>query len=416
VGGEEAPFRQLDRHGKGGYNRCADLRAKGVVMGRTGTSRRTFLRSVALAGLGAALKDLLHPSPLATVLAGAPQQTGIVATPTDALRLRAGPGTEYATLAIVPRGEPLPVLARNGAGNWIEVRYGDRVGWVAAWFTTIAGDLFSAPVVESVAPAALTGPVAIPSDVLILRAGPGTGYAVLGRVPAGAALPVQGRSTDGAWLYVEHTGRRGWIAAWLCTLSGDLAGVPLLTAEGLPLDAPMVVASVAAPPIVSRAEWGARAVSAGYIPHTPQRITIHMDGAYFERDPIQRMQTLQAWSIDVRGWVDIPYHYVVDRDGVIYEGRPVQFVGDTGTNYDPSGHISIAAMGDFDIQAPSRAQIEAIIALAAWLSATYGVPPALIQGHRDYAYTTCPGEYFYFDYVQNGAIRRAVEERLRGGG
>lgn len=354
--------------------------------------------------------------PLATALAGVPQQEGIIATPTDALRLRAGPGTEYATLAIVPRGDPLPVLARNEAGNWIKVRYRDQVGWVAAWFTTIAGDLLSVPVGENSAPAALAAVTAIPSDVLILRAGPGTGYAALGRVPAGAALPVQGRSADSAWLYVEHAGRRGWVAAWLCALSGDPASVPLLTAEGLPAGVPPVIAvSVAAPPIVPRAAWGARPVSEGYILHTPQRITIHMDGAYFERDPIQRMQTLQAWSIDVRGWIDIPYHYVVDRDGVIYEGRPVQYVGDTGTNYDPSGHISIAAMGDFDVQAPSRAQIEAIIALAAWLSATYGIPPALIQGHRDYAYTTCPGEYFYFDYVQNGAIRRAVEERLQGG-
>ncbi len=352
--------------------------------------------------------------PLATALASAPQQEGIVATPNEALRLRAGPGTAYATLAIVPRGEPLPVLARNEAGNWIKVRYRDQIGWVAAWFTTVAGDLLSVPVEgASASPSAV---VAIPSDVLMLRSGPGTGYRALGRVPAGAALPVLGRSADGAWFHVEHAGRRGWVAAWLCAVRGDGASVPLLNAEGLPLEGvPAVTALVAAPPMVPRAAWGARPVSEGYIPHTPQRITLHMDGAYFERDPIQRMQTLQSWAIDTRGWVDIPYHYVVDREGVIYEGRPVQFVGDTGTNYDPSGHISIAAMGDFDLQAPSRAQVEAIVALAAWLSATYHIPPALIQGHRDYAYTTCPGEYFYFDYVQNGAIRRAVEERLRGG-
>lgn len=369
---------------------------------------------MSIRALRLAISILIALLPLATALASAPQQEGVIATPSEALRLRAGPGTEYATLTIVPAGTPLPVLARNEAGNWIKVRYQQRVGWVAAWFATISGDLLGVPVEGmSAAPSAVT---AIPSDVLMLRSGPGTGYRVLGRVAAGVALPVQGRSADGAWLYVEHAGRRGWVAAWLCAISGDVASVPLLNAEGLPLDSmPTVAVAVAAPPIVPRAAWGARPVSEGYIPHTPQRITIHMDGAYFERDPIRRMQTLQSWAIDTRGWVDIPYHYVVDRDGVIYEGRPVQFVGDTGTNYDPTGHISIAAMGDFDIQAPSQAQVEAIVALAAWLSATYHIPPALIQGHRDYAYTTCPGEYFYFDYVQNGFIRRAVEERLRGG-
>lgn len=369
--------------------------------------------------IAALILIVLLLTPLAGALAAPPQQSAVTATTLDALRLRAGPGTSYATLAIIPRGETLSVQGRNAAGSWIAVTYSGMTGWVAAWYTRLDGDLNSVPVAgEAAAPASPVALTATTSTVLFLRDGPGTSYRALGRVPAQIMLAVLGRDAFGTWLYVEHSGQRGWIAAWLCTISGEVSSAPVLSADGVPLGAPpampAVAGVVAQPPIVPRTAWGARAVSEGYTPHTPQRITIHMDGAYFERDPIQRMQLLQSWSIDTRGWVDIPYHYVIDREGVIYEGRPVQFVGDTGTNYDPAGHISVALMGDFDIQAPAQAQIDALVALAAWLSATYRIPPALIQGHRDYAYTSCPGEYFYFDYVQNGAIRAAVEARLAG--
>ncbi len=376
---------------------------------------------IAVAAL-AALIVLPQPAALASELSQA--STPVTATPTDTLRLRSGPGTGYSVIGRVPAGKPLVVIGRNEAATWLLVQDGGRQGWVAAWYCTLQGDLMGVPVTNGNpinGLAAVNGIQAVTGDALRLRAGPGTSFPVVGRVGRGRALPVLGVSSDGSWLYVEAGGTRGWVARWYCTLSGDLAGVPMVNADGspataTPAPAPSAVAgSVAMPPIVPRAAWGAREIVGGYTPHTPDRVTIHMDGAYFEHDPIARMQLLQSWSIDTVGWVDIPYHYVIDRQGTIYEGRPVQYVGDTHTDYDPTGHVSIAVMGDYDQQGPTRASIQAVIDLAAWLSVTYNIPPDRILGHRDYAYTSCPGEYFYFDYVANGFIRREVEAKLRGG-
>ena len=65
------------------------------------------------------------------------------------------------------------------------------------------------------------GPQAIvQSETLNVRAGPGTGHAVVTTVKQGDRLPVIGRNADGSWLQVTlPTGRSGWIAASLAQLT-----------------------------------------------------------------------------------------------------------------------------------------------------------------------------------------------------
>jgi N-acetyl-anhydromuramyl-L-alanine amidase AmpD len=114
----------------------------------------------------------------------------------------------------------------------------------------------------------------------------------------------------------------------------------------------------------------------------------------------------------VRGWVDIPYHFLIDREGNIYVARPLQYVGDTATEYDPTGHALITLMGNYNVQEVNQAQLAAIVDLAAWICYKNEIPPQTIKGHRDYAATSCPGTNLYV-YLTNGYIVNAVEERLR---
>jgi len=165
------------------------------------------------------------------------------------------------------------------------------------------------------------------------------------------------------------------------------------------------------PAITTRQEWGAREITEGYIPHTVQRITLHHDGEEFYGEPLARLRGLQSSSIG-KGWVDIPYHFLIDLEGNIYEGRPLEFVGDTGTEYDPTGHALIAVMGNYEIQQVNESQLGAIVDLASWLCHEYYIPPQLIRGHIDYAATACPGANLY-QYLTNGYIVSAVEGRLR---
>jgi N-acetyl-anhydromuramyl-L-alanine amidase AmpD len=152
-------------------------------------------------------------------------------------------------------------------------------------------------------------------------------------------------------------------------------------------------------------------ITEGYRPHTLERITLHHDGIAFYGGAVERLKSLQASSI-ARGWVDIPYHFLIDLEGNIYEGRPLQYVGDTATEYDPTGHALITVMGNYEVQEVNEAQLKAIVDLAAWLCYEYSIPPQLIRGHRDYAATACPGANLYM-YLANGYLVSAVEERLQ---
>ena len=76
-------------------------------------------------------------------------------------------------------------------------------------------------------------------------------------------------------------------------------------------------------------------------------ITLHHQGEPFRRgtDPRQYLRKLQTWSRNTKHWLDIPYHYIIDLDGNIYEGRKIDYAGDTNTEYDPTGHALIEVVG-----------------------------------------------------------------------
>lgn len=144
-------------------------------------------------------------------------------------------------------------------------------------------------------------------------------------------------------------------------------------------------------PVVAREAWG-EDPGTGFRQHRLDRITIHhtaaeanadTSGAERARSHLRRHRSL--------GWRDIAYHHLVDRKGVIYEGRPLDAVGDTATGYDPAGHYLLCLEGDFDTQEPSDQQLDALVRLVAAVADAFGLDPATIKGHGDHARTTCPG-------------------------
>jgi N-acetyl-anhydromuramyl-L-alanine amidase AmpD len=111
-------------------------------------------------------------------------------------------------------------------------------------------------------------------------------------------------------------------------------------------------------------------------------------------------------------WTDIPYHYLIDLDGKIYEGRDINYAGDTNTQYDPTGHALIVVLGNFEEVEPNPAQLESVVAMMSAIAARYRVPVENIAGHKDYSTeTSCPGKSLY-PYLQNGYFQRQVEARL----
>lgn len=67
--------------------------------------------------------------------------------------------------------------------------------------------------------------------MLDARAGPGSGYAIIGQVAAGASVAVTGRTADGVWLRIccVSSGRDGWVGSEKLTVRGSLALAPVVT-------------------------------------------------------------------------------------------------------------------------------------------------------------------------------------------
>ena len=147
--------------------------------------------------------------------------------------------------------------------------------------------------------------------------------------------------------------------------------------------------------------------------HAISHITIHHQGEHYPpaRDPAEYLRALQGWSRRDKAWIDIPYHYVIDMQGTIHEGRDIAYAGDTNTQYDPAGHALIEVVGNMEEVEPNAAQLEAVVRLSTWLAAKYTVPPERILGHRDHAETLCPGKNLY-RYLENGYIRGRVRDAL----
>lgn len=177
-----------------------------------------------------------------------------------------------------------------------------------------------------------------------------------------------------------------------------------------------VATNMSSPKIISVEEWGGtRIVKPDAKTHTIRLITLHHGGVAFlrDKDPKQYLRNLQTWSRNTRMWSDIPYHYLIDLDGNIYEGRDVNFAGDTNTEYDPTGHALIVVLGNFEEIEPNQAQLDAVTNMMVTLAKRFNIAADKIGGHKDYsAQTACPGKSLY-PYLQNGYFRDRVAARLK---
>jgi hypothetical protein len=152
------------------------------------------------------------------------------------------------------------------------------------------------------------------------------------------------------------------------------------------------------------------------VAHTVARLTVHHTATRLDtnRHAPARARGHQRYHQDA-GWPDLAYHFLVDANGNVYEGRPVSARGDTFTSYDPTGHFLVCCEGNFDEQDLPDAQFEALAVMLAWASGEFGAGTDTIAGHRDFAATSCPGDRLAVQ-IADGTLRTRVEEMLAAGG
>ena len=88
------------------------------------------------------------------------------------------------------------------------------------------------------------------------------------------------------------------------------------------------------------------------------------------------------------GWAGIGYHFYIRKDGTVYEGRPIAYVGShcKGNN---SCSIGVCLEGDFRKEVPTIEQLRAVKNVYALVKKTYKNIYKMVN-HRDLFKTSCP--------------------------
>ena len=110
----------------------------------------------------------------------------------------------------------------------------------------------------------------------------------------------------------------------------------------------------------------------------------------------QKVAEIRRWHVSERGWKDIGYHFLIDRDGKVAPGRPVEKEGAHVMGHN-TGTIGIALFGghgsaetDAFAQNFTPEQDAALRKLIADLRRQYPII-SKISGHNEYAAKACPG-------------------------
>jgi len=164
----------------------------------------------------------------------------------------------------------------------------------------------------------------------------------------------------------------------------------------------------------SRAEWRARSTRCSAQLGTAYRMAIHHTETPTNDSisPEARLRQIQSYHMDVRGWCDIGYHYLISRDGRVWEGRPGQLLGAHAGAGNNTGNIGIALIGSYDNTPITEAQLESVSGLVRALASDHGITidRTAIKGHREYKSTSCPGDALF------AQLDEIVDRARTGGG
>ncbi|HEU5086342.1 MAG TPA: N-acetylmuramoyl-L-alanine amidase, partial [Roseiflexaceae bacterium] len=147
--------------------------------------------------------------------------------------------------------------------------------------------------------------------------------------------------------------------------------------------------AVPKPGVISRSAWGSpdgqgsraapeyRAVTHMVVHHTADSNTLTSN----EPNWAARVRAIWSYHAITRGWGDIGYNYLIDPNGVIYEGRAG---GDNTVAFHDTanyGSMGVALLGTYSSVTPSETAQNALVAVLAWKASQRGIDP---QGSSSY--------------------------------
>ena len=193
---------------------------------------------------------------------------------------------------------------------------------------------------------------------------------------------------------------------------------------------------VAAPRIYARSEWGARSPRSSWSYTTATHLAMHHSASTADGNAdtwsecAAAVRGVQNFHMNVNGWSDIGYNYLVCPTGDIFAGRE-----DTNNSSDVvgahdsrnRGSVGVNGLGYYHPpynQSPTNAMIDGFADLFAWIADRRGIDPSgssfysaygatmqNIYGHRQVSATACPGDGLF---AFKPTVITRTEARLAG--
>lgn len=166
---------------------------------------------------------------------------------------------------------------------------------------------------------------------------------------------------------------------------------------------------------VSRSRWGAETprMAKMYPMNGVNRLTVHHEGnpaPNYDAGPYQvatSLRRIQSTHFRTLGAGDIGYHFVIDRQGTVWQGRELRYQG-AHCRSNNEHNIGVMCLGNFNMQQPTRQQLDSLAKLTGVLTASYRIPGSRVYGHQELRSTACPGKNL-IGYVRNirGSLTQA---------
>ena len=146
--------------------------------------------------------------------------------------------------------------------------------------------------------------------------------------------------------------------------------------------------------VIPQVAWGESPSSENCRHHKIEKISIHHSATLTNKNASvpKHLQSYQRFH-QKQGWFDIAYHFVIDLEGNVYQGRSIDCAGDTFTSYTPDGHLLIMLDGNFEQQKPTEQAWETLVKMVSWGLHEYNIDSTNISLHKDLAATACPGKH-----------------------
>jgi len=172
--------------------------------------------------------------------------------------------------------------------------------------------------------------------------------------------------------------------------------------------------TVVRPTILPHSLWGGELPSGTFRSQTPCHIAIieervrHKDSSE-DTSYLVKQQTKATKEL---AWGEVPWHFYIDADGNIYEGRAQESQSPRlQERLEPDGWLFISFLNDFCVMPPSEKEIDSLIQLSCWLCEKYKIPGDQVHSGREVQESLAPGKLLQ-GYFDQGIIQGRVEAIL----